>query len=140
MELHLDSLILQTIALLITAFLLPRLEVHGPLSAFIMVLILSFMNTHLWDTALFFSIPNSLTSQALVTLLVNGVLFWVLAKCLPGVTITGFFPALAAPLVFTVVSILTYKYGRDIDWNAIAGSIDNTFGILKHFVKTGGAK
>lgn len=131
MNLHLDSLILQTIALLITAFLLPRFQVHGPLSGFIMVAALSFVNTTLWDAALFYSIPNSLSTQTAITFLTNAVVFWVLAKSLPGIAIQGLWPALIAPIVLTGVSLLTYKYGRDIDWMHLVGQIQDSFKFIK---------
>jgi len=137
MNLHLDSLLLQTIALLITAFLLPKFQVHGPISGLIMVAALSLINTNLWDAALFYSIPNSLSTQALVTLLTNAVVFWVLAKSLPGIAIQGFLPALIAPVVLTAVSLLTYQYGRDVDWMHILSQIQNQFRFVKDLSKSG---
>ena len=137
MNLHLDSLILQTIALLITAFLLPKFQVHGPLSGFIMVASLTFINTNLWDAALFYSIPNSLSTQALITFFTNAVVFWVLAKSLPGIAIQGFWPAFVAPVVLTAVSLLTYKYGRDVDWMYLVGQFQESFKYLKSLAKVG---
>ena len=135
MDMHLDSIVVQTVALLLTAFLLPRFEVRGPFSGLLMVLALSYVNTHLWDAALFYSIPNTLTSQTVVTLLVNAVLFWLLAKLLPGIHIRGIFPALLAPLALTVISILTYKYARDIDWSKVYLLIQEKLSGLKSFSK-----
>ena len=137
MNLHLDSLLLQTIALLITAFLLPKFQVHGPLSGLIMVAALTFINTNLWDAALFYSIPNSFSTQAIVTLLTNAVVFWVLAKSLPGIAIQGFLPALIAPVVLTAVSLLTYQYGRDVDWMHILSQIQDQFRFIKDISKSG---
>lgn len=135
MNFHLDSLVLQTIALLITAFLLPKFQVHGPISGFIMVALLSFINNHLWDAALFYSIPDSFTTQTVVTFLTNAVLFWVLAKSLPGVAIQGLWPALIAPVVLTGVSLLTYKYLRDVDWMHVVDQIQESFKFIKSLAK-----
>ena len=137
MNLHLDSLILQTIALLITAFLLPKFQVHGPLSGLIMVLALTFINTSLWDAALFYSIPDSLSTQTAITFFTNAVVFWILAKTLPGIAIQGFWPALIAPVVLTGVSLLTYKYGRDIDWMQVVSQIQDQFKYIKSLAKAG---
>jgi uncharacterized membrane protein YvlD (DUF360 family) len=137
MNWHLDSLILQTIALLFTAFLMPRFQIHGPFSGLIMVLALSFVNTHLWDAALFYSIPNSLTSQTILTLFVNSIVFWILAKSLPGIAIQGFLPAIASPILFTAVSLLTYKYGRDVDWANLLLQFQNSFRHVKELAKGG---
>lgn len=136
MDFSLNHLILQTIALLITAFLIPRFQVQGPISAAIMVIVLGVVNTKLWDAALFYQIPDTLTAQTLVTLLVNGVLFWGLAKCLPGVAIQGFLPAIVAPIVLTIVSILTYQFGRDINWVTVFEAIREQFNVLKGFANS----
>lgn len=128
-----ENLALQTLALLITAFLIPRFQVHGPLSGATMVLALGFVNTHLWDVALFCQIPDSLTSQVVVTFLVNGALFWILAKVLPGVAIQGLLPALVAPVVLTVVTTAVYHYGRDVDWNAVWRAVKQGFDALRSY-------
>lgn len=134
---HYDQLILQTIALLITAFLLPRFQVHGPISGLIMVIALSFINTKLWDAALFYSIPNNVSTQTIVTFFTNAVVFWILAKSLPGVDIQGFMPALIAPIVLTAVSLLTYRYCRDVDWMYVIGEIQNSFTHLRALSQSG---
>jgi putative membrane protein len=136
--LHIESILLQTLALLITAFLLPRFQVHGPISGALMVLSLSFVNTYLWDAALFYSIPNDLTAQTGTTLIVNAFLFWGLAKSLPGIQIQGFLPAVIAPVVLTAISILTYQYGRDVDWYKIALFVQEQFDMLRTFSENRG--
>lgn len=102
--------------MMVTVFLIPRLRVHGPIPAFVTVLVLAFINTHLWSAALFFSIPQSATLQALLLLLVNGVIFWLVVKLLPGIEVDGILPAIAAPVVFTVCSMLIEVYGPQIEW------------------------
>lgn len=129
----LENLALQTFALLITAFLIPRFQVSGPLSGLIMVLALGFVNTNLWDVALFYQVPNTFTSQVIVTFFVNGLLFYILAKILPGVAIQGILPALVAPVVLTVVTTAVYHYGRDIDWAAVWEQIKQTFELIRGY-------
>ena len=106
----------QTLAMLITAFLIPGLTVSGPLSALVTVLTLSLVNTYLWDAALFFAIPYDLSLHTLALFVINGVLFWVIVKILPGIAVKGIIPALVAPVMFTVISILIQHYGPHIDW------------------------
>jgi putative membrane protein len=108
--------VLQTIAMLITALLLPGLTVKGPFGALLMVVSIAYLNAKAWDAALFFQVPDSLTIHTLVLVGANGILFWVLVKVLPGIEIEGFLPALFAPIVFTVTSILVSYYLKDVDW------------------------
>lgn len=107
---------LQTIAMLLTALALPNLQISNPISAFIAVAGLALVNATVWDAALFFSIPDSLTYQTVILMFVNGIIFWIIAKFLPGIATQGFLASFLAPMVFTVISILLYHYARHIDF------------------------
>lgn len=112
--------LIQTVAMLLTAALLPKLRVTSIFGAILAVAALGFINTKIWDAALFFQIPDGFTSHAVALLLANGVLFWVVVKILPGIEIDGLLPALVAPIVFTVFSLVLTRYGKDIDWEKVA--------------------
>ncbi|MCB0311179.1 MAG: phage holin family protein [Bdellovibrionales bacterium] len=102
--------------MMITALLIPNLRVTGPLGALATVIALAFVNSKVWDAALFFQLPNSISIQAVSLLLANGAIFWILVKILPGIEVDGVAPALLAPVVFTVTSLLIDHYAQDIDW------------------------
>ncbi len=116
LDINLNFWVLQTIAMMITAFVLPGLKVSGPVAALGAVLAISFMNAHLWDAALFFQVPDQLSYQVLMLFVSNGVLFWILAKLLPGIEISGIVSALLAPLILTLTSVFLATYAKDIDW------------------------
>ena len=106
----------QTLAMMATCFLIPKLKVTGPIAALATVLAIAFVNAHLWNTALFLSIPDSFTLQTAVLLIVNGLIFWVVVKVLPGIEVQGLLPAIAAPVVFTICSLVIQEYGSHVDW------------------------
>jgi putative membrane protein len=108
--------IFQTIAMLLTCFFIPRLRVSGPIPAFFTVLTLAFVNSHLWNAALFFQIPDHFAVKTLMLFVANGLIFWLVVKLLPGIEVDGFLPALAAPVVFTVTSLVISQYGSKVDW------------------------
>jgi len=110
---------LQTVAMMVTALLIPKLKVDGPLPAFLTVLALGFINAHVWGAALFFSIPDTLSSKALTLLITNGAIFWIVVKILPGIECEGILPALVAPLVFSLTSLAISEYGSTVDWPAL---------------------
>lgn len=117
--------ILQTLAMLLTTWIVPNLRVTSIFGALITVVALAFVNAHVWDVALFFEIPDSFTTRSVLLLFCNGTLFWILVKLLPGIEVTGFLPALIAPLVFTVCSLVVAHYGKDFDWqNALTSFIE----------------
>lgn len=128
------QLLLQAVAITITAALLPKLTITGFLGPVGMVVALTIINAKLWDAALFFSIPDSLTYQSLTLLATNGFIFWLLVKILPGIEISGVLPALVAPIVFTITSVLITKYAATTDWNALWVIIEGVASELKAYV------
>ena len=127
---------LQTIAMMATAVVLPRLRITGPVGAFLMVLGLALVNAKIWDAALFFNIPETLTAHAALLFLTNGVIFWTLVKLLPGIEVQGILPALIAPIVFTAFSLAIHHYGREIDWVAVLNWVIGILEHLKEFLQT----
>lgn len=114
--LSIDTLVLLSLSLVVTAWLLPGLAVTSVFGPILAVITLALMNNYLWSTALFFQIPDSLTAQTFLTLVANGALFWIVVKLLPGIEISGVVPALVAPVLFTLLSIVAFRYGRNINW------------------------
>ena len=123
LQLNLSYWVLQTVAMLITAWLIPRLRITSIFGAILIVVALAFVNSKVWDTALFLKIPDTLSYQTAMLVLTNGLLFWILIKLLPGIEVDGIIPALIAPIVFSFTSLLISKYGNSIDWVAIFDSI-----------------
>lgn len=105
--------VLQTIAMLFTAFVLPGLRITNLFGAFIIVLLIGLVNSTVWDAALFYQMPDSFTIHSLVLLLSNALMFWLLVKIVPGIEIKGMMIALVAPLVFTLFSLLIHVNFKD---------------------------
>ena len=115
-----SHVVFQTLAMMVTALLLPKVRITSLFGAIGCVVALAIVNATLWDVALFFSIPDSLSLHAALLLVANGFIFWIIAKLLPGIEVEGFFAALIAPVVFTVLSVVFYAYGRSVDWAVVA--------------------
>lgn len=118
--------ILQSIAMLLTALLIPRLTISGPLAALLTVVVLALFNAKFWDVALFFKIPNDFSTHTFLVLIANGIAFWIIVKLLPGIEVEGILPALIAPIVFTITSSLLNLYGRDLPWDKIYAQVEHT--------------
>ena len=129
--------VFQTLAMMLTGWLVPGFKVVNPIGAFLMVIALAFVNSHIWDAALFFEIPNSLTSRTFTLIVANGIIFWLLVKLLPYIEIRGCLAAIAAPVIFTLLSILIGYAGENVDWIKV-GNSTKTFieGVKKSLEKT----
>ncbi|MBN8550592.1 MAG: phage holin family protein [Deltaproteobacteria bacterium] len=115
-SININFWVLQTLAMCLTALLIPGLRVTNPLGALGAVVALAFVNAHVWDAALFFSIPNTFSSQALLLILSNAAIFWLIVKILPGIESSGVVAVIVAPVLFSVLSLGISTYGKNIDW------------------------
>ena len=131
-----DYWILQTLAMFVTALLIPKLKITSIFGAFTTVVAIAFMNSKVWDAALFFNLPNSISTQALSLLLTNGLLFWILVKILPGIEISGFLPAVLAPIVFTVCSLIIDALLPHINWMEVLQYVIDTLLQLKEYYQS----
>jgi len=120
--------VLQSLAMIATALLIPRLTITSIFGAIGIVIAIAFVNSKLWDAALFFHLPDTFSVQAGLLLLVNGLIFWLLVKLLPGIEVQGLLPAVAAPVVFAICSMLIGAFAADIDWRAV---LDGSISLLE---------
>ncbi len=109
--------ITQTVAMALTVLLLPNLRVTNLFGPILAVAALALVNTTLWSTDLFLQMPGSLSTQAITLVAINGGIFWLIVKLLPGIESKGIFPVVAAPLVFSVLTILIPQFASRIDWD-----------------------
>jgi uncharacterized membrane protein YvlD (DUF360 family) len=126
---------LQGLAMTMTSLLIPNLKLTSIFGPLVMVVSIALINSFIWDAALFFSIPNNLSSQALVLLLANGGIFWLLVKLLPGIEVRGVLPALVAPLVYTGCSLLVAHYGTSVDWLGLFGELLKKLEALRQWLQ-----
>lgn len=115
--------ICQAVTMFATTLVIPKLRITSIFGAFWIVMAIAFVNATVWDAALWFSLPESFTNQAVTLLLANGMIFWVLVKMLPGIEVDGLIPAIVAPVVFTVISLLIATYAKNLDWIALIKEI-----------------
>jgi len=137
LALNINYWVLQSIAMLVTAILIPKLRITSIFGATATVVALAFVNSKVWDAALFFSVPNHFTSQALCLFLANGVIFWIVVKLLPGIEVDGILPALIAPVIFTLSSLLISRYAGDVDWIKLFNYCMEQIKHLRAFFESG---
>lgn len=120
----------------LAALLVPGFRITGILGPFLMVFALSVVNTVLWDPNLFYAFPESFSAHAISLLLANGLVFWVLAKLLPEVEVSGILPAVAAPVVFSLCSMAITQYGKELEWGKLLDkSIQSVHTLRDAFIR-----
>ena len=100
----LARLLLNGIAILIAAWLLPGLHVSGTLAALVAGAILGFVNAIVRPVLFFLTLPLTLLTLGLFIFVVNALCLGLTAALVPGFTIDGFWWAVIGALLISVVS------------------------------------
>ena len=96
--------ILNALALLAVAYLLPDIQVTGFISALIAALLLGLINTILRPLLILLTLPVTVLSLGLFILVINGLLFWFAGSVLKGFEVNGFWAGVIGALLYSTLS------------------------------------
>jgi putative membrane protein len=97
-------LVLNGLAIVIAAWLLPGIHITSPLSALVAGVILGFVNAIVRPVLFFLTLPLTLLTLGLFIFVLNAVCFGLTAWLVPGFSVDGFFSAVFGALLVSVVS------------------------------------
>ncbi len=100
-------LVLNAAALLLVAYLVPGFEVTGFYAALITALILGIVNAIIKPILVLFTLPITILTLGLFTLVINAVLIWFVATFIEGFSVDGFATALIGGIILWVISWFT---------------------------------
>lgn len=96
--------ILNAVALLIVAYILPGITVASFGSALIAALVLGLLNTLVKPVLILLTLPITIVTLGLFLLVLNALVFWLAGSILKGFQVNGFWWALLGAFVYSVVS------------------------------------
>jgi putative membrane protein len=99
-------LLVNAIALLIVAYLLPGVHVSSVTGAIIAALVLGIVNAILRPILVILTLPVVILTLGLFTLVINAITFYLVAHLGIGLSVDGFWSAFLGALVLTIVSYL----------------------------------
>lgn len=97
-------LLVSALAIFVTAYLLPGVDVVGWQTYFILAIVLGALNLFLKPLLVLLTLPLSIVTLGLFTIVINTFLVMLADKLVPGFDVTGFWWALAFGLVLAVVN------------------------------------
>jgi putative membrane protein len=98
--------LLNAIALLAVAYLLPSIHVASFGAALIAALVLGLVNTLIRPVLVVLTLPVTLLTLGLFLLVINGLLFWLVGNLLDGFSVGGFWPGVFGALLYSLISWL----------------------------------
>ncbi|MCL5411553.1 MAG: phage holin family protein [Patescibacteria group bacterium] len=107
------SWVVNTAALMITAYLIPGIKINNVATAFVAALVLGLINTFIRPALILLTLPINFLTLGLFTLVVNALMLFLVTKIVPGFNIDNFWPtALLGALVLSIVSTILGTFKR----------------------------
>ena len=96
--------ILNAVALLAVAYLMPSIHVASFGAALLAALLLGLVNAVLRPLLLLLTLPVTLLTLGLFIFVINGLMFWLAGSLIEGFAVGGFWPAVFGSLLYSVIS------------------------------------
>jgi putative membrane protein len=105
--------IVNGLALIAVAYLVPGVHVTGFVGAVIAAFVLGIVNAVLRPILILLSLPIEILTLGLFTFIINALLFYFVGKIHIGLTVNGFGAALIGSIVLSIVSwLLSLVFAR----------------------------
>ena len=96
--------VLNAVALMAVAYFMPQIKVTSFVSALIAAFALGFVNTLIRPVLTLLTLPISVLTLGFFYLVINGLLFWMVANLLDGFHVAGFGSAVLGAIVYALIS------------------------------------
>ncbi len=96
--------LLNALALLAVAYLMPSIQVASFGSALVAALVLGLVNTLVRPILVILTLPVTLLTLGLFLLIINGLLFWAVGSFLDGFSVGGFWSGVLGAMLYSVIS------------------------------------
>ncbi len=96
--------ILNALALLAVAYLLPGIHVDGFIGALLAALVLGLINALIRPLLILLTLPITVLTLGLFILVINGLLFWFVGSVLQGFEVSGFWVGVMGALLYSILS------------------------------------
>jgi putative membrane protein len=95
---------INALCLLAIPYILPGVQISGFMAALIAALVIGLLNIIIKPILFILTLPVTILTLGLFTLVLNGLMFWLAARFLDGFSVTNFGWAMAGALAYTLIS------------------------------------
>jgi putative membrane protein len=96
--------LINALALLTVAYVLPGIQVADFGSAMIAAVVLGLVNAVIRPILILLTLPATILTLGLFIFVINGLLFWFVGSTLQGFTVSGFWWGFFGAIVYSIVS------------------------------------
>lgn len=105
-------ILLSTVAVLVTAMLLPGVHAPDLTTALLVAVVLGFLNAVVKPLLMLLTLPVTVLTLGLFVLVINAAMVMLAARIVPGFTVNGFWWALIFSVVMWAVQSLLFRLDR----------------------------
>jgi len=98
--------LVNAVAIVITAYLLPGVRLSGFFAALVTALVLGLINVFIKPLLLLLTLPLNILTLGLLTFVINALLILLTSAIVPGFYVKGFLSALLFSLILSVISYI----------------------------------
>ena len=98
--------LINTVALIAVAYLMPSVTIASLATALVAALVLGLLNTLVRPILVLLTLPVTVLTLGLFIFVINGLLFWAVGAFVPGFHVAGFWSAVLGAIVFSLISWL----------------------------------
>jgi len=107
------SLLLNTLALIITAYIVPGFKVDSFTAALLAAIVLGLINTFVKPVLLLLTLPLTIITLGLFMFVVNAIVLRLTTLVVPGFMVDGWMPAILGAIVLSVTSTILSMLVKD---------------------------
>ena len=96
--------LINAVALIAVAYLVPGISVSSFVTALVAALVLGLVNAVVRPVLVILTLPVTLLTLGLFILVINGLLFWFVGSFISGFVVDGFWPAVLGAILYSIVS------------------------------------
>jgi putative membrane protein len=106
------NLLLSAIAVGIAAYLIPGVTVDGYVTAIVVAVVLAIVNSTIGPLLKILTLPLNILTLGIVSIIINVLMILLVARLVPGFTISGFWIALIFALVLALVNMVLWVWNK----------------------------
>lgn len=102
------KLLVNALALIGTAWIVPGISIDSVWTAIIAAIVLAIINIIIRPIMLFITIPINILTLGLFTFVINALMLWLASLLVSGFTVSGFVPAILGAIILAIISTLLH--------------------------------
>ncbi|QYO67513.1 phage holin family protein [Leptolyngbya sp. 7M] len=120
------TILVTALSLLIVDLIVPGVDINSFVAAMLAGVSIGLVNGLIRPVLAFLSLPITILTLGLFSLVVNGICFWLASVLVPGFAVRGIVAILLGPIVLSLVSTLLNKYFTEKGFGILGGGTAST--------------